>query len=891
MRKAASVLTVVASSLLATGAALATEWVAGFTSTSPESFTGTDNTAVANYTDTLGGNPNSYTVTFPLGGSAPAGWLTQGSRGSVPTTAKFLNPPGDGMGGRARFSTPLPATMDANGGVAFAWTARYGSYAMGRAPIQLCVTDTGQPDTAGGVEYNAFIRVQNGTTLAIQSNGGTLYTTIDALTISSVADGQYHQWSASVITSGTLAHWKLYLNGAQLLFSGVDGAHQFDPGTGFQQFSFQTGSNGFSGNPYIGLGDLQTGQDQWDFEFDCVAYKDDGISGNYTCGTSVVTCDSSVSPTGAQASAALRNSPAAPPSFTYTFTNTGSSNNGYTVAETDAAGVPASYAWLSLDKTGSAAPLGPMATDSVVATITDTSMAGGLHTAYITFTDTCNPANKHIRRIDLTITDCESTVSPSGEVARCFAPDVGGAVSDVVFTVTNTGRDGLTYSVTKEGTDCGWLTLNKTGGGPLANGVSDQVTVSINPAGLTTGTHTCQLRFANTTSGCSNSPPDHLRTVVLNVLGPSMVLEQFKAEYASPAWSGSDLTASCPLFVCDPEVASDRLFHTQGITGGTDLVPAGWLTQGSIGSIPTTAKFYNPLGDATRGRERFRTFLPFGSTYDPAKGMAVAWRMRIGNYAPVRAPIQIVFPRVTGPFGTSEGTSAIPNDVSDAFIRVQNGTDVNILRNGGAVYSGINTLVLPASVAGSTENDYHQWTAAICYSSADQFVYWNLWVDGQKLMFTGSNADGSAGSPVGPGGQAFSFRTFLETGVTGDPYVGLGEVSTSPANGWDFEFDWVRMLTYNVSGCPFWDGGGSCSVTWPWPDVDKDGDADQADFAVLQTCFSGDGVALSDPTTCGRFNRDGDTDVDTLDVIKFEKCATGPGIELSATNPPAGCEL
>ena len=76
MRKAESILTVAGFILLAAGGAAATEWVADFTSTPPESFTGTDNSAVASYTDTLGGNPNSYTVTFPLGGSAPPGWLT-----------------------------------------------------------------------------------------------------------------------------------------------------------------------------------------------------------------------------------------------------------------------------------------------------------------------------------------------------------------------------------------------------------------------------------------------------------------------------------------------------------------------------------------------------------------------------------------------------------------------------------------------------------------------------------------------------------------------------------------------------------------------------------------------------------------------------------------------
>lgn len=879
MRSATSIATIVVATLLGAGGALATEWVGGFSSAAPESFTGTDNSAVASYTDTAGGNPNSFTVTFPLGGSAPPGWLTQGTRGSVPTTAKFFNPPGDGQGGRARFSTPLPTSMDANGGVAFAWTARYGNYAMGRAPIQLAVTDTGQPDTAGGVEYNAYIRVQNGTTLAIQSNSGSLYSTIDPLTIANVADGQYHQWSASIITVGTRAHWKLYLDGVQLLFTGVDGAHTFDPGGGAVQFSFQTGTNGFSGDPYMGLGDLQTGQDQWDFEFDCVAYRDDGIADNYTCGTSVVTCDSAVAPAGAQASAALRNEPATPAGFTYTFTNTGSSNNGYKVAKTDASGMPASYAWLSLDKPGSVAPLPPLGADNVVATITDTSMVAGTYTAYITFTDTCSLATKHIRRIDLTITDCASTLAPLGETARSVTQGSVNAPADVAYVLTNTGSSGLTYTVQKEGGDCAWLTLDKSGGGPLANGQSDTVTGRIDPTGVPVGVHICTLRFIHTTQGCSNPMPDHLRPVVLHVLGPSTGFEQFVSEFTT--FMNSNEHSLSPMISCDPNIATSRLFHVQGID--TTLVPLGWLSQGSILGVPSTAKFYNPPGDATRGRERFRTFLPLSNSYDPAKGMAVAWNMRVGNYALGRGPIQIVFPRVSGPFGTSEDRLAIPGDVFNAYVRIQNGTNVNILRNGGSTYAGINTLVLPASVA----DEYHQWTAAVCYQASDQLAYWNLWLDGQKLLFTGSNADGSAGSPVGPGGQVFSFRTFLED-VTGDPYIGLGELQTQPANGWDFEFDWVRLLSYNVAGCPFWDGEGCVPeplCPTPFADADQDGDVDQLDFGAFQLCITGpnDPWGQFDADRCGCYDRNHDDDIDTQDFLKFLDCVTGPEIQWTST--------
>jgi hypothetical protein len=50
-----------------------------------------------------------------------------------------------------------------------------------------------------------------------------------------------------------------------------------------EQWSFRTftsTSEGFSGDPYIGLGDLNT-QDAWDMEFGYVNYRDDGFSGHW----------------------------------------------------------------------------------------------------------------------------------------------------------------------------------------------------------------------------------------------------------------------------------------------------------------------------------------------------------------------------------------------------------------------------------------------------------------------------------------------------------------------------------------------------------------------------------------------------------------------------------
>jgi hypothetical protein len=370
--------------------------------------------------------------------------------------------------------------------------------------------------------------------------------------------------------------------------------------------------------------------------------------------------------------------------------------------------------------------------------------------------------------------------------------------------------------------------------------------------------------------------------VTLHVLGPASGNQQFVAEFTT--FTGSDTTAMSPMISCDPSVVTVRNF-TVPPNQQVDQLDPGWLTQGSN---PTTAKFFNPPGGAGAGtgagRARFYAFNPFNNTFDPAKGMSVAWRMRVGSYNLNRGPFQICFPRVTGPYGEDGETQggAIPGNQFNAFIRLNGGTNVAILRNGGAQYAGINTLVLPVNIA----DQYHQWTASVCYNANDQLAYWNLWVDGVKLLFTGSNADGSAGSPVGPGGATFSFRTWQED-PTGDPYIGLGELGIS-TDVWDFEFDWVRMLSYNITGCPFWDGEGCvpdplCNT--PWADADGDSDVDLQDYAQFQLCYtgSGDPGGVFDANDCQCFDRNQDSDVDNLDFLGFVNCGTRSNVAWQST--------
>ncbi|MDM8004793.1 MAG: hypothetical protein QUV05_01385 [Phycisphaerae bacterium] len=73
----------------------------------------------------------------------------------------------------------------------------------------------------------------------------------------------------------------------------------------------------------------------------------------------------------------------------------------------------------------------------------------------------------------------------------------------------------------------------------------------------------------------------------------------------------------------------------------------------------------------------------------------------------------------------------------------------------------------------------------------------------------------------------------------------------------------------------------------PFADADKDGDVDQADFAMMQACYTGSGGDVSDECRCfDRKDSPGslpDSDVDNTDMASFEDCASGPGIAADPT--------
>jgi hypothetical protein len=207
---------------------------------------------------------------------------------------------------------------------------------------------------------------------------------------------------------------------------------------------------------------------------------------------------------------------AAPAPVTYTiFNDDGGHSHTITVAEVNESGTPNDYPWLTLS---AGQIVLPAASQNTVDVTINPAPGGiplspGVYTAHLKFADDSTPAAQLItRQIELTILGCQFSVSPTA-ATRSYVVDSGGPVEAAEFTVTNTGKDGLQYAV-QEVVDRSWLSLNKSGGGPLNYGTTDQVTAAINPSGLAVGEYTCDVRFTN---NC-NPPDEAIRTVKLRIL-------------------------------------------------------------------------------------------------------------------------------------------------------------------------------------------------------------------------------------------------------------------------------------------------------------------------------------------------------------------------------------
>lgn len=138
----------------------------------------------------------------------------------------------------------------------------------------------------------------------------------------------------------------------------------------------------------------------------------------------------------------------------------------------------------------------------------------------------------------------------------------------------------------------------------------------------------------------------------------------------------------------------------------------------------------------------------------------------------------------------------------------------------------------------------------------------------------------------------------IATGMTGDDFAAAGNGGTGPTTLGDYFDDVVIPRIHPLSsGFVYLQGAGfgisnsgdpiyGDTVSYDLViiaqaaplidgDYDRDGDVDLADFASMQRCWTGDGVAVTD-TQCLVFDFDGEEDVDLDDYAAFEPLLVGP---------------
>ncbi|MBP7933695.1 MAG: hypothetical protein KA354_03510 [Phycisphaerae bacterium] len=119
-------------------------------------------------------------------------------------------------------------------------------------------------------------------------------------------------------------------------------------------------------------------------------------------------------------------------------------------------------------------------------------------------------------------------LSVPGSVSATGLQD-GANPTNVIVSIKNTSDDpvGVSYTVAEldenqNGADVPWLAISKLGGGPIAQGATDTLTLSFNTAGMLMGDYVAHLRFTN---DCPE-PKSKFMRVVLTIQPPDLRLPQ-----------------------------------------------------------------------------------------------------------------------------------------------------------------------------------------------------------------------------------------------------------------------------------------------------------------------------------------------------------------------------
>jgi hypothetical protein len=522
-----------------------------------------------------------------------------------------------------------------------------------------------------------------------------------------------------------------------------------------------------------------------------------------------------------------------PASIDYTVQNLGLNAFTYTVTELDDQQQPADVSWLSTNK--SQATVSAQTSDTLTANFNSTGLAGGSYTAYLKFTDDCNPAVEHIRQINLSVYGCRWTLDSCNQ-ERSYALDYPSQLpEDVVYRVTNTGAYPVNYAVAKSGdSSCfGWLTVtNPTGTVDVGQYVD--VVAHIDVGALvghgTDDDYTCALTFTDDSS-------------------PQVVERQVRLRYLG--------------------VGDTQLFEYQGDVDPTLDGSAGPgirfnLYEGDnhgvleMDSTAVDGKAWRITDPGNDSKSWYRVYYDDGSGYDDMSthgegGNTMVARLKVHSWSNAdREPwIAIEDTEASSAeyhWGGADGVaSEVKRDVEE---------------NTGM---GTSDYVILWLTSRGDQGD-PEWQCGhevdLYIVTEDAEILWHKHIDNASAE---DNAHGGFyfGDDSGDAQMDVSFDWI--TGTNAGAFAPGEEVA-------------VLGRSLILSGNP-------CNV--PFADEDGDGDVDQTDFGAFQACYVGSGSFDWDACHC--FDRDHDEDVDSDDLWAFEACATGPGVIFDAQNPPANC--
>ena len=550
-----------------------------------------------------------------------------------------------------------------------------------------------------------------------------------------------------------------------------------------------------------------------------------------------------VLPRDAQAIIALKDSPAPGPVVHTVFNTDSGATHTIDIAEVDQDGNSTDYAWLSLSTTQIVNL--PASSDTTVNAIIDHSaLAPGVYTAYLNFSDDSTPAKELIREIRLTVLGCQWSVTP-GSVGRYYLNGSGDPVPPAVYTVTNTGKHGLTYTV-QEVVDQSWLTLDKGGSlSPLDYQATDVVTAAIDPTGLAVGQYSCNLRLTN---NCD--PTEELvYTITLNVqdavVGPGL-LAYYRFEDSARDWTGNGWTGTPSGTPTYTEGQYGRAIEFDGPVGN----PTG--DGMNLGDIPVGSDMSVALW--FRSDVRHKAWLVNKIT--SADGLWKGWQIK--NYLEWQGldwetPV-LRFTWCHDGLRDSLNTSGVNNN-----------RDIAV----PDLYDGNWHLI--AFTIEDTDGDLGNQVNVRAYYDGELVRGPNIWGPPHPQDEIAFERLGTSFQPA---------PADVDVWISGDIDRVLGGVDELSL--------WNRALTPEQIAYIFATG---FLDTRLWPDPDEDGDVDMQDFALWQRCYTGSGGAIADTASCARFDRNGDNDIDEADFHQFENCATGPSIPFDGANPPVGCAL